>query len=204
MKYILTIMLSVFLSVLITRHVILQSPQFQAPTNTDRIKDFYLTETAVRVSPHTLRKNMDKGVTNYTLVDVRSAQEYEKEHIMGAINIPAYKDPNTSIALDTDKEQTERIISSFTSLPKDRDIIVYCYSTACMTGRKIGKLLVENNIYVKHLGVGWNEWRYAWDSWNHDSETPSDWQDYVVTGKEPGKPTVKNSFSPCVQGELGC
>ena len=52
------------------------------------IKEFYLTENAVHVSPHSLRLNMDNGVDNYILVDVRSQEEYEKEHIIGAINIP--------------------------------------------------------------------------------------------------------------------
>lgn len=170
-------------------------------TPNDLIKQFYLTENAVHVSPHTIRKKMDKGETDFILVDLRSPQEYETEHIVGAINIPAYKDPNTSAY-----DETDRIVSSFRALPKNKDVIVYCYSTPCMTGRKIGKLLVENGIYVKHLGIGWNEWRYFWDLWNHDAETPTKWQNYVVSGKEPGAPKVKptDTITPCTQGELGC
>lgn len=176
----------------------------QKPTSQDLIKDFYLIENAVHVSPHTVRKRMDAGETNYILVDVRSPQEYEKEHIIGAINIPAYKDPNTSISIETEKEEKERIINSFRELGSDREIIVYCYSMPCMTGRKIGKLLSENGIYVKALGIGWNEWRYYWGLWNHDGEDPTNVEDYISFGKEPGKPKVKDSFSPCKLGELGC
>lgn len=176
----------------------------QKPTAQERIKDFYLTENAVYVSPHTLRKKMDKGETNYVLVDVRSPQEYEKEHIVGAINIPAYKDPNTSVSLETEKEEKERIINTFRMLGDKKEIVVYCYSMPCMTGRKIGKLLAENGIYVKHLGIGWNEWRYSWNLWNHDGETPTEVKDYVVSGNEPGKPKIKDIFSPCKVGELGC
>lgn len=181
--------------------IILQS---QKQTNQKLIKDFYLTENAVHVSPHTLRKKMDKGETNYTLVDLRSSQEYEKEHIITAINIPTYKDPNTSISLEGEKQEKERIISQFKSLPKGQEIIVYCYSMPCMTGRKIGKFLAENGIYVKSLNIGWNEWRYFWSLWNHDSETPTDGKDYIVFGKEPGKVKIKDTFSPCKVGELGC
>lgn len=176
----------------------------QKPTTQERIKDFYLTENAVYVSPHTLRKKMDKGETNYTLIDVRSPQEYKKEHIVGAINIPAYKDPNTSISIETEKEEKERIINAFRMLGDEKEIVVYCYSMPCMTGRKIGKLLAENGIYVKHLGIGWNEWRYFWNLWNHDSETLSDGKDYIFSGKDPGKPKIKDTFSPCKVGELGC
>lgn len=173
-------------------------------TDTERIRDYYLTENAVHVSPHTIRKRMDKGETNYVLVDLRSRQEYEKEHIVGAVNIPAYTDPDTSIALDTDKDETARIVRQFTELPKGKEIVVYCYSMPCMTGRKIGKLLVDHGIYVKHLNIGWNEWRYFWTLWNHDAEAPTDGNDYVVSGKEAGKPKAKDAVAPCTAGELGC
>lgn len=59
------------------------------PSKEELIKNFYLTENAVHVSPHSLRRKMDKGEKNYVLVDLRSPQEYEKEHIVGAVNIPA-------------------------------------------------------------------------------------------------------------------
>ncbi len=176
----------------------------QKATNEDLIRDFYLTENAVHVSPHTIRKRMDNAETNFVLVDVRSPVEYEKGHVIGAINIPAYKDPNTSISIDKEDEERQRIIKSFKELGTDKEIIVYCYSMPCMTGRKIGKLLVENGVYVKALGIGWNEWRYYWSLWNHDGETPTKVEDYIFSGKEPGKPKPQNSFSPCKVGELGC
>jgi rhodanese-related sulfurtransferase len=194
------LLLSALLASFLTWYLVKPKPV----TNNDRIADFYSTENAVHVSPHTVRKKMDKGETDFVLVDLRSSQEYEKEHVVGAVNIPAYKDPNTSISVDTDKDQANQIIRQFGELPKERDIIVYCYSTPCMTGRKIGKLLADNGIFVKHLNIGWNEWRYSWDLWNHDGETPTKGADYIVTGKDPGKPKAKDTVSPCTIGELGC
>lgn len=172
----------------------------EKPTTEDLIKEFYLVENAVHVSPHGLRGKMDKGDTSFILVDLRSPQEYENEHIIGAINIYAYKDPNTPVY-----EEKERIISAFRALPKDKDIIVYCYSTPCMTGRKIGKILAENDIYAKHLGIGWNEWRHFWTSWNHEHEwRTTRAEDYIAKGKESGVPTIRELPSPCGAGELGC
>lgn len=170
-------------------------------TDGDRIAEFYKIENAVHVSPHSIRKSMDKGATNFILVDLRSAQEYEQEHIRGAINIPAYSDPNTSAYGDVD-----RIVGEFAKLPEDKDIIVYCYSTPCMTGRKVGKMLAENGIYVKHLGIGWNEWRYYWQLWNHEPEwNATDVRDYIVTGSEPGGLDPRNTTTGCpVGGEFGC
>lgn len=177
-----------------------QAPTIEVPSQDDLIRDFYLTENAVHVSPHGLRRKMDKGDKSFVLVDLRSPQEYEKEHIVGAINIPAYKDPDTSVY-----EEVERIVAEFKQLPQDKEIIVYCYSIPCMTGRKIGKILAENGIFVKHLGIGWNEWRHFWQLWNHEHE----WaitgpEDYITSGSEPGEPEVRELPSSCGADELGC
>jgi rhodanese-related sulfurtransferase len=134
------------------------------PTNADLIKGFYDTENAVHVSPHGLRKMIDKNDTSYVLVDLRSPEEYIREHIVGAISIPAYRDRDTS------SYNVDFIVSEFSKLPKDKEVIVYCYSTPCMTGRKIGKLLADRGIFVKHLNIGWNEWRHDWNAWNHEHE----------------------------------
>ena len=168
------------------------------------IANFYATETAVLVSPHGLRGKMDKGVDDFILVDVRSSEEYEEEHVIGAINIPAYTDRYTSAYGDV-----ERIVDSFRELEiqnPNKDLIVYCYSIPCMTGRKVGHMLAENDIYVRELGVGWNEWRYQWTSWNH----PHEWEttkpeEYIATGTDPGVPTVRKMREACsVNNALGC
>jgi len=174
-----------------------------AKTEADLIKGFYETETAVAVSPHHLRKNMTKGkIDDYVLVDLRSQEEYEKEHIVTAVNIPAYKNTNTSAY-----DEKDRIVGSFRKIIKDnpgKEVIMYCYSMPCMTSRKIGKMLAENDIYVKHLNIGWNEWRYYWDLWNHDSEASTHVEDYITIGKEPGLPKVEGLPSPCGAGEFSC
>ncbi|KKU15362.1 hypothetical protein A3A20_01755 [Candidatus Wolfebacteria bacterium RIFCSPLOWO2_01_FULL_45_19] len=175
----------------------------QKSTEQELIKEFYEIENAVYVSPHSLRQKMSKGQTDgYVLVDLRSNEEYEKGHIITAVSVPAYKDPNTSAY-----DERDRIIVQFRELLKNnpnKEIIVYCYSMPCMTGRKIGKMLVENGMYVKHLGIGWNEWRYFWSLWNHDGEAPTKWEDFVISGKDPGVPKAQELPSPCGEGEFGC
>lgn len=174
-----------------------------ASTKNELITEFYRMENAVYISPHSLRKAMDKGEQPYTLVDLRSAQEYEKEHIIGAINIPAYSDPDTSAY-----GEVERIVKAFRNLPKNKDIVVYCYSMPCMTGRKIGLMLTEHDIYVQHLGIGWNEWRYIWNLWNHEHEwDQTKVEDYIGKGKEPGSPKrkIQDSITPCsLDDNFGC
>jgi len=203
----LSVVVSVVLSSLVTYLIVNKSnAKFSShdKSEAELIKEFYDVETAAHVSPHSLRKDIDKGSDDYTLVDLRSQEEYEREHITGAINIPAYKDPDTSAYSDVD-----RIVNAFSELDKSKDVIVYCYSVACMTGRKVGKMLVDHDIYVKSLGIGWNEWRYFWNSWNHEHEWDiTDVNNYIFTGAEPGKIEVKdggNESDVCpIEGGLGC
>lgn len=72
-------------------------------TTNDLIAEFYKIENAAHVSPHSIRKKIQEKKTDFILVDLRSAQEYENEHAVGAINIPAYSDPNTSAYGDIEK-----------------------------------------------------------------------------------------------------
>ena len=195
-----SVILSVLFGVLLGVSAVHFSEKPKVVTKEDLIRGYYETENAVIVSPHSLRKRMDKGDTRYTLVDLRSAEEYRREHIVGAVNIPAYQDPDTSAYDDV-----ERILTAFQTLPDDQEIIVYCYSRPCMTGRKIGLMLAENGVFVKHLGIGWNEWRHDWTSWNHEHE----WavtrpEDYVRTGDEPGVPISRGASEAGCTGPFGC
>lgn len=191
------LVLSILLGFFVYSHLVAK------PTKEELIEEFYAIENAVYVSPHGLRKAMDKGEKPYIVVDLRSAEEYEKEHVIGAINIPAYSDPDTSAYGDV-----ERIVGEFKKLPKDKEVVVYCYSMPCMTGRKIGLMLAEHQIYVKHLGIGWNEWKYFWTLWNHELEwNQTKVEDYIWTGKEPGTPKRKDedSVAPCtLDNNFGC
>ena len=198
-----TIVLSALVGAVIGAGAVLVTERAFAPSEEKLIEDFYLTENAVHVSPHSLRRKMDKGEHDYVLVDTRSPQEYEREHIVGAVSIPAYTDPNTSAY-----NEKERIIGQFRTLIEEnpgKNIITYCYSIPCMTGRKVGKILAEEGIHVQTLGIGWNEWRHSWEFWNHEHEWRTTRpEDYVWSGKEPGVPTQREAPSPCGAGEFSC
>lgn len=171
-------------------------------TEQELIKEFYKIENAVHVSPHSVRKQIGAGEESFVLVDLRSQEEYETAHIVGAVNIPAYATPDKS-----DYGAVDRIVSSFREViakNPNKDIVVYCYSIPCMTGRKIGKMLAEHGIYVKHLGIGWNEWRYFWNLWNHDGEKKVNPKDFIASGKEPGVFSGQGGSACPLGGDFGC
>lgn len=167
-------------------------------------QEFYDMENEIIVSPHRLRKSIAEWKNDFVLVDLRSEEEYINSHIIWAVNIPAYKDQNTTAYGDV-----ERITSSFLDLKKqnpDKDIIVYCYSISCWTARKVWQMLANNWINVKHLWIWWNEWRYYWNLWNHEWEwSNTRVEDYIYSWKEPWKFETDKDFKPCpIENEFWC
>lgn len=167
------------------------------------IAEFYAIETAVQVSPHGLRKLIDKQDKSFVLVDLRSEQEYMSWHIVWAVNIPAYKDPDTSAYDDV-----TRIVGDFKKLTRlypERSIIVYCYSMACMTGRKIGKMLAKEEIYVQHLGIGRNERKYHRTLRNHEHERSQTSSADYITSDPQDIGTLQTGSKACtIDNEFGC
>ena len=149
----------------------------------------YEDEMATFVSPTTVKEMIDKKSKNYILVDLRSKAEYDKEHIVTAINIPA-------VSMDTDQ-----LVAAFRKLPKDKQIIVHCYSSSCTLGRHVGQVLSEHGVFVQEMDVGWNEWRYHWDLWNPGAG-PLDGLKYIATG--PAALHANPLVAPCTKGQFGC
>jgi rhodanese-related sulfurtransferase len=201
MKTLILIILSSIGSSLLTAGIVVSILHAQD----NPIAEYYTIENAVQISPHWLRKKIETHSNTSIIVDLRSEEEYKEAHIKWAINIPAYRDKDTNAY-----DQVDRIVGEFRQLPRDTEIIVYCYSRACMTGRKVGKMLAEEWIYVKHLGIGWNEWRYDWKSWNHPHEWDiTDPMDYIewtsIVPKTSTGVVPAFNITPCsVDSTLGC
>ncbi|WLR53210.1 rhodanese-like domain-containing protein [Bacillus tianshenii] len=80
---------------------------------------------------------------NYFLIDVRNGTpDLKKEKIEGAIEIP----------------QAE-LLNHLSDLPKDKEIIVYCWDVWCNTASKSAVVLLENGLSVKELSGGIASWK---------------------------------------------
>lgn len=153
-------------------------------------KDYYYTETATLVSPHTMRLKMDNGEVDFVLIDVRAAEDYQRGHIRGAINIPFDGSPATIEKFRQALEEGNKQRRSYA--------IIYCYSSVCMLGRKTGQELSKHGISVKELGVGYNDWEQQHKVWNNPGEV-YDISRYIIRGPEAGelKPSQDFLNRPC-------
>jgi len=78
-------------------------------------------------------------------IDARGADEYEKGHIKGALNIPY---------LEVDKHFEEIV-----NIPRDTLVVVYCHNPDCSVGRDLVSFMKQ--LEFRNLLVydnGWDEW----------------------------------------------
>lgn len=78
------------------------------------------------------------------IIDVRSPESYNKEHIKGALNIPLE---------EIDKRASE--------IPRDKPVIVYCGSVSCnasyFAARKLAAMGYDNVVRFVPGLKGWKE-----------------------------------------------
>jgi len=96
----------------------------------------------------TLEKLMEmkENEDDFTLIEVLSEDAYNKEHIPGAINIPA----------DEIEDRAE------SELDKDKVIVVYCANYHCKASTKAGNILTDMGFeYVLDYKAGKKAWKEA-------------------------------------------
>ena len=106
----------------------------------DLAREFFEQKLAFVIDPVTLdhsRKESDELV----IVDVREAEDFEKGHIPGAINLPS------------DKWHTLR------GLDKDKVNVIYCYNITCHLGARGAVQFASQGYPVMELEGGFETWK---------------------------------------------
>lgn len=105
------------------------------------------TDTANQnISPEMVKEIVDSESDEYFILSVRQAEDYAKGHIPGAVNIP------WGVGMQ----------ESFADLPKDKKIIVYCY-TGQTASQTVGILrLLGYEAYNMSFGMGSVETEKGW------------------------------------------
>lgn len=88
------------------------------------------------------------------LVDVRDRESYRNGHVPGAVSI-----------------LLEEVDTRYKELPKEKEVVTYCYSQHCHLSTFAALKLVEHGIAAKELNVGWKEWVAAGYPTHSESES---------------------------------
>lgn len=104
---------------------------------------YFLHKLRLEVDPSDVHFDLEKGIHNFVLIDTRSASDFEREHIPGAINLP-----HRQMNEETTKE-----------IPRDRIIVPYCSGTECNGSTKGALNLARLGFNVKEMTAGIGGWK---------------------------------------------
>jgi rhodanese-related sulfurtransferase len=115
--------------------------------DTKKAVEFFENELSFKTNPHGVKAVLEGKVKNVTIVDVRSAKDFAKGHIPGAVNIPWEHHKSF------EGDETE-----FPQLRKDGHNYVYCYTLLCNLAQKAAIKFASLGYPVKEIVGGFEEW----------------------------------------------
>ena len=104
-----------------------------------KAKEFFEAKMAFTTGPVELERMMKNNEVN--VVDVRAAEDYAKDHIPGAINLPH------------DQWSTRK------GLRKDKTNVLYCCSIGCHLAATAAMEFAGQGFPVMELDGGWRWWK---------------------------------------------
>jgi rhodanese-related sulfurtransferase len=112
------------------------------PQNQDtaRARAFFEQKIAFTTGPHELSEAI-KAHESIVIVDVREAEDYEKGHVSGAINLPKGNWDNPE------------------GLQKNRTNVVYCYSQQCHLAAHACVRFASQGYPVMEMEGGFEAWQ---------------------------------------------
>jgi rhodanese-related sulfurtransferase len=122
-----------------------QSAVKKSAVRTD-VVSWFETKLEAEWGPYDLQHALDGKSSEVVVLDTRSPDAYEEEHIPQAINIPG--------------DQLEKRLNE---LPKNKAIVPYCWTITCHLATRAALLLAQNGFRVHELagGIGmWKEYQF--------------------------------------------
>jgi rhodanese-related sulfurtransferase len=109
-----------------------------------QLKQYFAAKLSAELGPHNVQRLLEAKVEDLVLLDVRSREGYREGHLPGAINIPF-----------------EELPARLKELPKDKEIITYCWDTTCILCTKASYVLASAGYRTKEMLGGIEVWQHA-------------------------------------------
>ncbi|WP_219837043.1 metalloregulator ArsR/SmtB family transcription factor [Paenibacillus sp. R14(2021)] len=93
-------------------------------------------------------EKMEEG--KVLLLDIRPEDEYQSGHIPGAISVPI-----------------DDLKTKLTTLPTDKEIVVYCRGPYCNMSAQAVEILQENGFHAYRIEEGVHEWKRHFEQLSH-------------------------------------
>ena len=109
-----------------------------------QLAHYFEAKLAAELGPHNVKRLLDANANDIVLLDVRSHEGYREGHLPGAINIPF-----------------EELPARLKELPKNKDIISYCWDVTCILCTKAAYVLASKGYRAKEMLGGIDSWQKA-------------------------------------------
>ena len=109
-----------------------------------QLAKYFQAKLAAELGPHNVKRLLEMNSTEVVIVDVRSKEGYREGHLPGALNIPF-----------------EELPSRMKALPKNKDIITYCWDVTCILSTKAAFILAKHGYRAKEMLGGMEAWQKA-------------------------------------------
>ncbi len=113
-------------------------------TTPAQLKRYFEAKLAAELGPHNVKRLIDSGSRNFVILDVRAVDGYREGHLPGAINIPF-----------------EDLPTRMKELPKNKEIISYCWNVTCLLCTKAAYILASRGFHAREMIGGIKSWQDA-------------------------------------------
>ena len=114
-----------------------------APLSAAERAQFYRAKMDAEWGPYDLQRAQETFAGKIVVLDTRDAESFAKEHIPGAVNIP-----------------TDVLPGRLPELPKDKEIVPYCWSVVCHLATRAALFLAQEGFVVHELAGGIEYWKH--------------------------------------------
>lgn len=114
------------------------------PVDLKKLKEHFQIKLSAEKQLADVVESIRNGGSTLLLLDMRAKEDYQRGHIKGAWSMPLAE-----------------IETRYNDLPRDKEVVTYCYNQYCQLSTLGALKLVEHGIPAKEMNVGWNEWLKA-------------------------------------------
>jgi len=111
------------------------------PAQKKRVIDHLETMILAEIDSNSVLAQVKGERKDLFIIDARDAKSFADGHIPGAVNLPLAEVEN-----------------KFRQLPKDKLLVVYCWSSECLLAARAALKMTQLEIYPKIMRTGWAEW----------------------------------------------
>ena len=106
------------------------------------VASYFEAKLEAEWGPYDLKRALDNRAQEIVVLDTRTPDAFQDEHLPQAINIP-----------------TDQLAQRLSELPKNKEVVPYCWSITCHLATRAALLLARKGYRVHELAGGIGMWK---------------------------------------------